>query len=89
MIELTNIQLQTICNSAAEAAVRKFAKSRGIDLKDDISRRQAAKEFGLAKIERWQMCGLITVERKGNGVNAKFTYSRSQLQAVKELEEVF
>jgi len=89
MIELTTYQLQTICNSAAEAAVRRFAKQMGIDLKNDISRRQAAKEFGMANLERWFQCGLITVERKGLGVNSKFTYSRSQLQSIKELEESF
>lgn len=89
MIELTTYQLQTICNLAAEAAVRRFAKQMGIDLKDSISKRQAVKEFGLANLERWQQCGFIKVERKGLGPNSKITYSRSQIQSIKELEESF
>lgn len=53
---------------------------------DEISQRQAWKEFGRARIEQWIEQGLIKPRRVGEAKNAKRMYSRLELLTAVDVE---
>lgn len=77
-MELELWQLKNIIQAAAEEAVRKYiAKTNPTD--DEISERQAYREFGEGWVQSQVACGTIKPLRKGTSKNSKKVYSRSIL----------
>ena len=81
-MELELWQLKNIIQAAAEEAVRKYiAMTNPTD--DEISARQAYKEFGEGWVKSQVECGTIKPLRKGKSKNSKKVYSRYILYDLK------
>jgi hypothetical protein len=81
-MELELWQLKNIIQAAAEEAVRKYiAMTNPTD--DEISARQAYKEFGEGWVKSQVACGVIKPLRKGTSKNSKKVYSRYILYDLK------
>lgn len=81
-MELELWQLKNIIQAAADEAVKRYiAKTNPTE--DEISERQAYKEFGAGWVQNQVACGVVKPYRKGEGKNSKKLYSRSVLSGLK------
>lgn len=73
--------LNKICAYFDEALERKFRKLVAMlrPDEDEMSERQAYKEFGKGKVMNWVALGLITPIRAGKHERSRKIYYRSQL----------
>lgn len=54
-------------------------------IKDEISQREAYREFGQSRVQSWRNMGLIKRIKAGPG-NSKSTYSRIELETIRNIE---
>lgn len=81
-MELELWQLKNIIQAAADEAVRKYiAQTNPTD--DEISGRQAYREFGEGWVKSQVACGTVKPLRRGTSKNSKKVYSRSVLYGLK------
>lgn len=81
-MELELWQLKNIIKAAAEEAVKKYIISQD-PTKDEISERQAYREFGEGWVQSLVASGQIKPVRKGECKNSRKIYSRSVLNELK------
>lgn len=81
-MEIELWELKNIVKAAAEEAVKKYILSQE-PTKDEMTERQAKKEFGDGWVEHQVSLGLVTPIRKGVHKNSKKIYSRSALLDLK------
>lgn len=82
-MELELWQLNNIIKAAAKEAVEQFVLSQN-PTSDEITARQAFKEFGEARVKHWESVGLLEKpKRKGVYKNSPKIYSRSKLRELK------
>lgn len=81
-MEIELWELKNIVKAAAEEAVKKYILSQE-PTKDEMTERQAKKEFGEGWIDNQVALGLVKPIRKGIYKNSKKIYSRSALMELK------
>jgi hypothetical protein len=81
-MEIELWELRNIVNAAAEEAVKKYILSQE-PTKDEMTERQAKKEFGEGWIDNQVALGLVKPIRKGIYKNSKKIFSRSVLMELK------
>jgi hypothetical protein len=81
-MEIELWQLNNIIKAAAEEAVKKYVIAQNPS-DDEISERQAYREFGTGWVQNQVACGLIKPGRMGACKNSKKVYSRSALSELK------
>lgn len=81
-MEIELWELRNIVNAAAEEAVKKYILSQE-PTKDEMTERQAKKEFGEGWIDNQVALGLVKPIRKGIYKNSKKIFSRSVLIELK------
>ena len=82
-MEIELWQLKNIIKAAAEEAVKKYIISQD-PKKDEMSERQAYREFGEGWVQNLVATGQIKPLRKGKCVNSRKIYSRSALSELKD-----
>lgn len=85
MAEMTLIEEKQLRIEAGEIAVNKVLAKLGLVV-DEISEREAFRLFTPAKVRSWSNQGLIKGVKTGTG-NSKKTYSRIELETIKNLED--
>ena len=81
-MELELWQLNNIIKAAADEAVKKYIIAQN-PTEDEISERQAYKEFGTGWVQSQVACGMVKPSRRGVCKNSKKVYSRSILSDLK------
>ena len=81
-MEIELWELTNIVKAAAEEAVKKYILSQE-PTKDEMTERQAKKEFGDGWVDSQVALGLVKPIRKGIHKNSKKIYSRSALMELK------
>lgn len=81
-MEIELWELKNIVQAAAEEAVKKYILSQH-PTKDEITERQAYKEFGSAWVRGQVALGLVKPFRKGESRNSAKVYPRSVLMELK------
>lgn len=81
-MELELWQLKNIIKAAAEEAVKKYIISQD-PTKDEMSERQAYREFGEGWVQSLVASGQVKPVRKGKCANSRKIYSRAELSELK------
>ena len=81
-MEIELWELKNIVQAAAEAAVKKYIATQN-PTEDEISERQAYREFGEGWVMSQVSLGTIKPYRKGTSRNSKKLYSRAALSELK------
>lgn len=81
-MEIELWELKNIVKAAAEEAVKKYILSQA-PTKDEITERQAYKEYGNAWVKSQVALGLVKPIRKGTAKNSPRIYPRSVLHDLK------
>lgn len=81
-MEIELWELKNIIKAAAEEAVKKYILSQ-TPTKDEITERQAYKEYGNAWVKNQVALGFIKPMRKGTAKNSPKVYLRSVLSELK------
>lgn len=81
-MEIELWQLKNIIKAAAEEAVKKYIISQD-PTKDEMSERQAYREFGEGWVQSLVATGQVKPLRKGKCANSRKIYSRSVLSELK------
>lgn len=56
--------------------------------KDSMSQREAYREFGKARVMRWDKSRLLTSVRNGTTANSKIIYSKAELMSLDKAEKI-
>jgi hypothetical protein len=87
MIQLELYELKNLCKDMAELGAANYAKIL-YPAKDNISQREAFKQFGEARVKDWIRRELVTGTRNGSSKSSKILYSRAELLSVEKSEKL-
>lgn len=87
MITLELYELKNLCADMAALGVAAYRKEAA-PASDNLSQREAYRQFQETRVKRWVREGLITPYRNGASPNSKRYYSRSELMALHNAEKI-
>lgn len=81
-------ELKNIIMEMAEVGAANYAKMIS-PLTDNLSQREAYRQFGEARVKKWLKEGIIHKVRSGTTIRSKIIYSRAELMAADKSERIF
>ena len=86
-VSLEVYQLKNLISEFSELGAANYAKIVNRQ-SDNMSQRQAYREFGESRVKNWDRQGLLSTVRNGTTNRSKIIYSRAELMTIESAEKL-